>query len=81
MKIGDVVEVEWWDACGGGGSWESLTDVLKVEPLKVDSVGYLVKKDRRYLTIVQSTNANKDADHFLCVPRVWITRVTVLVAA
>jgi hypothetical protein len=62
MKPLDIVYVIWRDALGSSIPWESIDDVEKDVRGKwdtIETVGYFVYQDKRYLTLAQSVQFNK----------------------
>ena len=79
MKAPKVVLVEWVDSSGTGG-WQPLTQVVKMEPDRCISVGFVVNETDKYVTLIQSFTNRKDsttdeADHALTIPKRAITRI------
>jgi hypothetical protein len=72
-----LVLVEWEDATGGNRSgWREIAD-MKPRLDLVRSVGWLIHKDRRSVTICPNISVTQgDAD--LSVPRKWIKRMVKL---
>jgi hypothetical protein len=77
-----LVEVEWWDAAGGGG-WKPLEEIRReaqVDPCR--SVGYVVRDDEDALVICQSVTerdvegAEQFANDWVAIPRESVERVT-----
>ena len=77
MITAPVVEVKWRDACSRGG-WRDVSHTHHDRPLCVTSVGYLLHKDKRRVTLALSLAANDDVGDTLTVPRSWILRVRTL---
>lgn len=62
MKIGDLIEVEWWDAVHPEGVWSSPDEVserlTRLAPCL--TAGYLVARDRNYLVIASTIDRDVD---------------------
>jgi hypothetical protein len=48
-----IVEVEWTDSCSQGG-WGTTESHLSNHPSTCRTVGYLLARDKRRITVVQS---------------------------
>ena len=46
--------VTWLDACSDDSGWKPLKKVTAQKPMRVKSVGWLVKRTRTHLTLVGS---------------------------
>ena len=47
-----LVYVQWMDSCGlNNGVWKSRDDAEEMEPLVIDSVGYVLKETEEHITI------------------------------
>lgn len=64
-----AVSVEWNDACSYGG-W---TKDISADPMPVKTVGFLIRRDKKTLTIAQSIG-NAYAEQ-LVIPSAWISKV------
>ena len=49
-----IVEIEWADSYGGGGTWVQRDEALGLEPSHILSVGYLIHRDKTKVIILQS---------------------------
>jgi hypothetical protein len=55
----DIVRVDWIDSCAFGTSWQLVEDFKEdTEPIKITSVGVIVKENDEYLTIAQNYGVN-----------------------
>jgi hypothetical protein len=76
-KIGPVVKVIWHDAwCAGG--WKPLEVYAEETPVECYSVGFLVKKTRTHLTLLQTFNAAGRGTDSITIPRSWVQEVVEL---
>ena len=78
-----VVEVEWWDSAAVHG-WQAKADALasagkKALPCK--SVGYLWKRNKHRLLLVQSQSASGQAAGTFSIPMTAVAHLRVLTAA
>jgi len=74
-----IVEVEWIDSASGANTWnilESHADQLK--PLPCKSAGYLVRKDREAVSIMQSQSVSGQYTDAMTIPRSCVRKITVL---
>ena len=62
MKTLDIVHILWRDALGSKSTWEDL-DTVEVEAKGdwdiMETVGFFIYQDKRYLTLSQSVQYNK----------------------
>ena len=66
-----IVYVKWDDAYACA-SWKDLED-YEMEGMEVETVGYLVKKDRRFIRIASSLSKNRtQGSDFTTIPRKMI---------
>jgi hypothetical protein len=71
-----VVEIKWLDTTGFI-RWNDIEWHQKQEPSVITSVGYLIRSDRQFTTIVQSLDRDKEsAADSLVIPKSWVTKVT-----
>lgn len=66
-----AVEIEWEDITTTS-RWDREPE--KQIPLKVRSVGYLIRRDRRFITISQSHAENDDWSDTTVIPRANVKR-------
>ena len=50
--------VTWLDACSDDSGWKPLSRITAQKPMRVKSVGWLVKRSRTHLTLVGSVVAD-----------------------
>lgn len=80
-----VVRVIWRDAFSKDG-WKSIEELLAADHATMDSVGYLVRKDNKYIGIA-NTVSREDAAHedeaccTIFIPRPMVVSIQVLVKA
>jgi hypothetical protein len=67
------VEIEWWDSAGLDSKWESRRST-RVKPMACVSVGYIVRKTKRYLEVAPHLTKYQKAGHF-AIPRAAIRRM------
>ena len=65
--------VEWHDAASNHSGWEKLTTIAKQTPPVVRSVGWLVKRTKRHLTLVASIVGDEGSSD-VTIPTGWIIR-------
>ena len=60
----DVEFITWLDHCTDSErGWQSLENILKLEPVVIDTVGWVVKETDDYLVMVASLqNVGENAD-------------------
>ena len=66
--------VEWRDATCDSGWWNSLPDNRDPKGLttRVTTMGYLMRKTPREITLAMSVSINGHAGELLTIPRAWI---------
>lgn len=72
-----VVEVHWNDACSKQG-WRDISDYVSHGTIPIVSVGYLLKKTSKVITLVMNQADNHDVDLAMAIPVPWITKYRVL---
>lgn len=60
--------VTWLDACTDESGWKPLDKIASQKPMRVKSVGWLVKRTRKHLTLVGSIVADH-CDGDITIPR------------
>lgn len=71
-----IVRVTWGDAANGAG-WRSLKDIAKERPLMIESVGFLVKRNKRRIVLAHSVGGD-DGLGSTVIPAAWVKRVDIL---
>ena len=71
-----LVEIEWIDSCAEG-SWATKEEAA-LSVAHVRSVGFLVEKTAKSLTLAQSIDTEGNTAERLTVPRVTIVKETLL---
>ncbi len=70
-----VVEITWVDACTSD-KWRSRKEYLRItKPLAIKTVGYLIKKNKKCVAVVQSQGANDDYSDSMTIPRDWVQKI------
>lgn len=69
-----LLKVTWLDAKSLPAGWKSVKKAKKSKPAEIISVGYLVKKRKRSITLVASLTDDGDCDGDVVIPRDWITK-------
>ena len=72
-----VVEVHWNDACSMSG-WRDISQYRTHKPSSVVSVGYLLKKTKKVVTLVMTQGEEDDCNGAMAIPVPWITKYRVL---
>lgn len=62
-----IVEITWTDSTTHGG-WMDLDEANDSMAMMCTTVGYIVKKSRKQVTLAQSISANGQMGEILCVP-------------
>ncbi len=74
----DLVHVTWRDA-SGTGVWHSLEEARQCNPISIHSVGWLIREDKRTVTVVGSFGANGSVSDRNTIPKANITSKRILV--
>ncbi len=75
-----MVLVEWTDACSDDAGWKPLKKIKKQTPVIVMSMGFLVKDDPDYVTVIGSHVPFDDTtDGDVTIPRGMVRSITELV--
>ena len=73
----EIRYIEWVDSSAGTG-WHPNSSLEAEEPLKIATVGFVLKENGSHVVIVQSfDNQEGDSQHannFLSVPKIAITK-------
>lgn len=73
-----LIKVQWRDALGGDG-WLQRKDLEKEVPVIHNSVGYVVKDTKEFVTISMSYDETGDnMGAWLTIPRLYIIKITKL---
>ena len=75
-----MVFVEWYDTAGFDNGWHTLGQVQDAATLAVYSLGWLVKDEKEYITIVSSMSLQDNPKCLgdSCIPRGCIKRIVKL---
>ena len=81
MRKERFVCIEWEDASNNGGYYDA-EDEKRFNPIPTQTVGHLIKKDRRKALVAQERYSYSDGDitsrHIQCIPRKMITKIRYL---
>ena len=68
-----LYRIDWIDASSDGG-WVNC-DKLKLIDIKINSIGWLVKKNKNYYLLAQSLSSSGNCADRIQIPKKWITKV------
>lgn len=74
---GSIVLLTWQDAAQRGPYWVDKAKAKAHAPVKVQTVGFLVKASKRRVTIMQSFHRDQVGGVF-SIPAAWVVQVTTL---
>ena len=77
MKKLSVYQVDWMDSASRG-KWGGYDEYREEEPLKVSSVGYLIKRNRTCVLLVQTFNETGGLSDSIVIPRGCIQSIVKL---
>lgn len=69
-----IVEVEWVDSAARG-HWDSIEEYRKHDIVTCRTAGYLLKKNKRAVTIIQSQHAESGLSDAMAIPMRAVTRI------
>jgi hypothetical protein len=72
-----IVEVEWVDSSGYSG-WQDAEDAQKNIQTECRSSGYLLRKDKKSVSLVQNVSDIGHVDMVMAIPRVAIKSIRIL---
>lgn len=74
-----MVKVEWVDSCSDDGWMNAASPRAKEHTVShCVSVGYLYKKDKEKVCIVQNTSDTGSVGELMAIPRGCIKKITIL---
>jgi len=73
-KLGDLLKVEWEDHWGRSG-WTALSE-LSLEPITINSIGYVIKEDDNILILSSCVDENKNYSTIQTIIKKCITKLT-----
>jgi len=76
MKTKPVI-VEWEDASSNSGFYDSK-DPATYDTVYCQSIGYIIRKDKRQLVLASEKFTNGDLRHIHSIPRKMIKKITPL---
>ena len=72
-----MVKVEWLDSCVDNG-WKSEHEVIENTVSHCESVGYLLKKDKTQVSIIQNVSDTGNVSEQMSIPRRCVKRIIYL---
>ena len=82
LKPGDVVRVDWRDSYGTTG-WidkRELHEIHDCDEVKIQTVGYVIKADKNFVSVAQSLSEHNDDIHnTMTIPSAMIFKTRTLV--
>lgn len=69
-----MVRVVWFDSCCPAGAWQRIGHGRDMQPSKITSVGFLARKDRQRVTLIQSFDPNNEGN-LICIPRACVKKI------
>ena len=78
VKKYPIVEIIWQDATSHQG-WHDIDELAEdFECMNVRSVGYLIKKDRKFVKIVMGITEDDQTNMVMVIPAKWVQSIKVL---
>lgn len=75
MAIGDLVKVEWIDACHTAG-WHEENEFAR--PVPITSVGFIIHDEKAYIMLTMTRDENKRWNNSISIPKAVISKQTKL---
>lgn len=72
-----AVLVNWIDPCDSAQGWTPMGEIIH-EPVHCRSVCFLIRDDRRGITLVACLNDEGECDHALVIPRACVRSIVKL---
>lgn len=73
-----LLYIKWIDSVSlYTGGWHSFEDIEGMEPTMIDTVGYLIKETKDYITVASSLNPF-EASGDICIPKVCIKQKKII---
>jgi hypothetical protein len=73
------VEIEWVDSCSDDGWMKSESERAQEHTVShCTSIGYLYKKDKEKVCIVQNTSDTGSIGELMAIPRKCVKKITIL---
>ena len=73
--LNQIVVVHWKDATTVGG-WNTRSAYLDHRPSSIVTVGFLLKKTKREITVVTTQDTSSgDYNQAISIPRSWVTSI------
>ncbi len=70
-----LVSFEWFDAAGAAGWMSQLErNTFGLKPIKVQTVGWLIKEDKESITVCHSQSSEDHTNGYITVPKGWIKK-------
>ncbi len=73
-----ITKIKWKDACGDDG-WLSLDKVKEETLVEIETVGYLVKKTKEFVTLTMAIE-DENAGAYMVIPKKMIVSREILEA-
>lgn len=77
FPLNKIVLISWRDA-SSRSMWGSREEYLEHEPMEILTVGFLLKQDKKSITVVASQAEDSDLHQAIAIPRDWVTKIKVL---
>ncbi len=73
-----IVRIEWEDSCSDD-AWQSREKALTHSPSKCRTVGFLLKKDKKEVTVAGNlSDTTTQVGMLMSIPRSCIKKITIL---
>ena len=74
FPLDQVVIVDWTDACGSPG-WGDREEFEAIDGIAVRSVGFLLRKDKRFITLMQTQSIEGGMNASITIPAGWVKMI------
>ena len=77
FSLTKIVLVSWRDATSQS-KWNSKENYLAAEPSEILTVGFLLKQDKKTITVIMSQAEDDEMCASLSIPKDWCSKIKVL---
>ena len=73
-----IMEIEWNDAASSDDGWLKLGDRAPLTPMTCRTVGYLLKADKKHLTVTTCLSEDGHINYQFTIPMAFVRSAKVL---
>lgn len=64
-----------WEDALSNNEWTSKDKVLQEKPLEITDIGYIVKRDKNCIIVVNQFSSDNDYGNRTVIPRKWVKKI------